>query len=213
MKKKLLIAIFLYSLPTLLSAVNTIVTMKYSNGHQEQFLYVDGRYKGFVKENKVHFTKLTKAGKLRNKVFFEQVDNLHNYGICLKFPEVVYDDAIIISGILNTLDSIEVKSMSKFYDDTTIISLNNINHYYTFVNERVDFVHSIKIKVVHNKIVSYEYVSNPEMSEQIIKLHCTLEYDKEGRITKYTSVYNGQKDVIWLQYDSVPGNVFSVRQK
>lgn len=205
MRLSFLIAMLLYLLPTEMFAVNTIVTMKYSDGRQVQYLYVNGRCKGLVKEHKVQTIKISKAGKLRQKAFFEQVDNLRDYDICLEFPEVVYDDALVVSGILNSLEPQEAKSMSCFHNDTTTFSWNNINHYYTFMNERVDFVHSITIKVVHHKIVSYEYVSEPEMSDQIVKSYCTFEYDREGRITKRTSVCDGQKEVVVVRYLSSNG--------
>ena len=45
--------------------------------------------------------------------------------------------------------------------------------------------------------------------KEIVKSYCTVEYDREGRITKRTSVCDGQKEVVVVRYLS--SNGFSSR--
>ena len=57
--------------------------------------------------------KLSTDDKTRQKIFLNQSNSLTDYGIKLKYPEVIYKDACVIADILSSYDPSEILSFTK----------------------------------------------------------------------------------------------------
>lgn len=91
--------------------------------------------------------KLSTDDKTRQKIFLNQSNSLTDYGIKLKYPEVIYKDACVIADILSSYDPSEILSFTKPIGEQKKISIQNINKCYTYLDASVDYVLSIEIIV------------------------------------------------------------------
>lgn len=57
--------------------------------------------------------RLSTDDKTRQKIFLNQSNSLTDYGIMLKYPEVIYKDACVIADILSSYDPSEILSFTK----------------------------------------------------------------------------------------------------
>ena len=124
--------------------------------------------------------KLSTDDKTRQKIFLNQSNSLTDYGIKLKYPEVIYKDACVIADILSSYDPSEILSFTKPIGEQKKISIQNINKYYTYLDASVDYVLSIEIIVKDCLITQYSYTYKPNMSDVIISYTCVFTYDKNN---------------------------------
>lgn len=120
----------------------------------------------------------------RQKIFLSQSNSLIDYGIILKYPEVIYKDACVIADILSSYDPSEILSFTKQMGDQKKISIHDINKYYTYLDARVDYVLGIDIIVKDSLITQYSYTYKPDMSDVIISNTCVFTYDENNRVVK-----------------------------
>lgn len=120
----------------------------------------------------------------RQKIFLSQSNSLIDYGIILKYPEVIYKDACVIADILSSYDPSEILSFTKQMGDQKKISIHDINKYYTYLDARVDYVLGIDIIVKDSLITQYSYTNKPDMSDVIISNTCVFTYDENNRVVK-----------------------------
>ena len=74
-----------------------------SNGYKlERSLFLHGKKIG-VYNKKGRLIKLSTDDKTRQKIFLNQSNSLSNYGIMLKYPEVIYKDVCVIADIVKTM--------------------------------------------------------------------------------------------------------------
>ena len=84
-----------------------------SNGYKlERSLFLHGKKIG-VYNKKGRLIKLSTDDKTRQKIFLNQSNSLTDYGIKLKYPEVIYKDACVIADILSSYDPSEILSFTK----------------------------------------------------------------------------------------------------
>lgn len=84
-----------------------------SNGYKlERSLFLHGKKIG-VYNKKGRLIKLSTDDKTRQKIFLNQSNSLTDYGIMLKYPEVIYKDACVIADILSSYDPSEILSFTK----------------------------------------------------------------------------------------------------
>lgn len=84
-----------------------------SNGYKlERSLFLHGKKIG-VYNKKDRLIKLSTDDKTRQKIFLNQSNSLTDYGIKLKYPEVIYKDACVIADILSSYDPSEILSFTK----------------------------------------------------------------------------------------------------
>ena len=139
-----------------------------SNGYKlERSLFLHGKKIG-VYNKKGRLIKLSTDDKTRQKIFLNQSNSLTDYGIKLKYPEVIYKDACVIADILSSYDPSEILSFTKPIGEQKKISIQNINKYYTYLDASVDYVLSIEIIVKDCLITQYSYTYKPNMSDVII---------------------------------------------
>ena len=134
------------------------------------------------------------------KIFLDQSNSLIDYGIILKYPEVIYKDACIIADILSSYDPSEILSFTKPIGERKKISIQDINKYYTYLDASVDYVFSINIIVKDSLITQYSYTYKHNMSDVIISYTCVFTYDKNNRIVKlekYIDDTMKQKKIIY----------------
>ena len=145
-----------------------------SNGYKlERSLFLHGEKIG-VYNKKGRLIKLSTDDKTRQKIFLNQSNSLTDYGIKLKYPEVIYKDACVIADILSSYDPSEILSFTKPIGEQKKISIQNINKYYTYLDASVDYVLSIEIIVKDCLITQYSYTYKPNMSDVIISYTCCL---------------------------------------
>ncbi|SNU12242.1 hypothetical protein SAMN06298210_1213 [Prevotellaceae bacterium KH2P17] len=125
----------------------------------------------------------------RQKIFLSQSNSLIDYGIILKYPEVIYKDACIIADILSSYDPSEILLFTKPIGERKKISIQDINKYYTYLDASVDYVFSINIIVKDSLITQYSYTYKPNMSDVIISYTCVFTYDKNNRLVKLKKTY------------------------
>ena len=128
--------------------------------------------------------------------------SLIDYGIILKYPEVIYKDACIIADILSSYDPGEILSFTKPIGERKKISIQDINKYYTYLDASVDYVFSINIIVKDSLITQYSYTYKPNMSDIIISYTCVFTYDKNNRIVKLEKKYRRHYETKEIIYEN-----------
>jgi len=136
------------------------------------------------------------------KIFLDQSNSLIDYGIILKYPEVIYKDACIIADILSSYDPSEILSFTKPIGERKKISIQDINKYYTYLDASVDYVFSINIIVKDSLITQYSYTYKPNMSDVIISYTCVFTYDKNNRIVKLERIYRRHYETKEIIYEN-----------
>lgn len=136
------------------------------------------------------------------KIFLYQSYSLIDYGIILKYPEVVYKDACIIADILSSYDPSEILSFTKPIGERKKISIQDINKYYTYLDASVDYVVSINIIVKDSLITQYSYTYKPNMSDIVISYTCVFTYDKNNRIVKLEKIYRRHYETKEIIYEN-----------
>lgn len=136
------------------------------------------------------------------KIFLYQSNSLIDYGIILKYPEVIYKDACIIADILSSYDPSEILSFTKPIGERKKISIQDINKYYTYLDASVDYVVSINIIVKDSLITQYSYTYKPNMSDVIISYTCVFTYDKNNRIVKLEKIYRRHYETKEIIYEN-----------
>ena len=136
------------------------------------------------------------------KIFLYQSNSLIDYGIILKYPEVIYKDACIIADILSSYDPSEILSFIKPIGERKKISIQDINKYYTYLDASVDYVVSINIIVKDSLITQYSYTYKPNMSDVIISYTCVFTYDKNNRIVKLEKIYRRHYETKEIIYEN-----------
>ncbi|EFA91406.1 hypothetical protein HMPREF0650_1701 [Hoylesella buccalis ATCC 35310] len=136
------------------------------------------------------------------KIFLYQSNSLFDYGIILKYPEVIYKDACIIADILSSYDPSEILSFTKPIGERKKISIQDINKYYTYLDASVDYVVSINIIVKDSLITQYSYTYKPNMSDVIISYTCVFTYDKNNRIVKLEKIYSRHYETKEIIYEN-----------
>ena len=136
------------------------------------------------------------------KIFLDQSNSLIDYGIILKYPEVIYKDACIIADILSSYDPSEILSFTKPIGERKKISIQDINKYYTYLDASVDYVFSINIIVKDSLITQYSYTYKPNMSDVIISYTCVFTYDKNNRIVKLEKIYSRHYETKEIIYEN-----------
>ena len=136
------------------------------------------------------------------KIFLDQSNSLIDYGIILKYPEVIYKDACIIADILSSYDPSEILSFTKPIGERKKISIQDINKYYTYLDASVDYVFSINIIVKDSLITQYRYTYKPNMSDVIISYTCVFTYDKNNRIVKLERIYRRHYETKEIIYEN-----------
>ena len=136
------------------------------------------------------------------KIFLDQSNSLIDYGIILKYPEVIYKDACIIADILSSYDPSEILSFTKPIGERKKISIQDINKYYTYLDASVDYVFSINIIVKDSLITQYRYTYKPNMSDVIISYTCVFTYDKNKRIVKLKKIYRRHYETKEIIYEN-----------
>ena len=167
-----------------------------SNGYKlERSLFLHGKKIG-VYNKKGRLIKLSTDDKTRQKIFLNQSNSLSNYGIMLKYPEVIYKDVCVIADILSSYDPSEILSFTQPIGEQTKISIQNINKYYTYLDASVDYVLSIDIIVKDCLITQYSYTYKPNMSDVIISYTCVFTYDKNNSrlLMEIQSLDPGKRD-------------------
>ena len=173
-----------------------------SNGYKlERSLFLHGKKIG-VYNKKGRLIKLSTDDKTRQKIFFNQSNSLTDYGIMLKYPEVIYKDACVIADILSSYDPSEILSFTKPIGEQKKISIQNINKYYTYLDASVDYVLSIEIIVKDCLITQYSYTYKPNMSDVIISYTCVFTYDKNNRVVKLKKEYRKHYETIEFIYET-----------
>ena len=136
------------------------------------------------------------------KIFLYQSNSLIDYGIILKYPEVIYKDACIIADILSSYDPSEILSFTKPIGERKKISIQDINKYYTYLDASVGYVFSINIIVKDSLITQYSYTYKPNMSDVIISYTCVFTYDKNNRIVKLEKIYRRHYETKEIIYEN-----------
>ena len=136
------------------------------------------------------------------KIFLYQSNSLIDYGIILKYPEVIYKDACIIADILSSYDPSEILSFTKPIGERKKISIQDINKYYTYLDASVNYVFSINIIVKDSLITQYSYTYKPNMSDIIISYTCVFTYDKNNRIVKLEKIYRRHYETKEIIYEN-----------
>ena len=173
-----------------------------SNGYKlERSLFLHGKKIG-VYNKKGRLIKLSTDDKTRQKIFLNQSNSLTDYGIKLKYPEVIYKDACVIADILSSYDPSEILSFTKPIGEQKKISIQNINKYYTYLDASVDYVLSIEIIVKDCLITQYSYTYKPNMSDVIISYTCVFTYDKNNRVIKLKKEYRKHYETIEFIYET-----------
>ena len=173
-----------------------------SNGYKlERSLFLHGKKIG-VYNKKGRLIKLSTDDKMRQKIFLNQSNSLTDYGIMLKYPEVIYNDACVIADILSSYDPSEILSFTKPIGEQKKISIQNINKYYTYLDASVDYVLSIEIIVKDCLITQYSYTYKPNMSDAIISYTCVFTYDKNNRVVKLKKEYRKHYETIEFIYET-----------
>ena len=173
-----------------------------SNGYKlERSLFLHGKKIG-VYNKKGRLIKLSTDDKTRQKIFLNQSNSLTDYGIKLKYPEVIYKDACVIADILSSYDPSEILSFTKPIGEQKKISIQNINKYYTYLDASVDYVLSIEIIVKDCLITQYSYTYKPNMSDAIISYTCVFTYDKNNRVVKLKKEYRKHYETIEFIYET-----------
>lgn len=151
--------------------------------------FISKRKKFGVYNKRGRLVKLSADEIKCQKIFLYQSNSLIDYGIILKYPEVIYKDACIISDILSSYDPSEILSFTKPIGERKKISIQDINKYYTYLDASVDYVVSINIIVKDSLITQYSYTYKPNMSDVIISYTCVFTYDKNNRIVKLEKIF------------------------
>ena len=173
-----------------------------SNGYKlERSLFLHGKKIG-VYNKKGRLIKLSTDDKTRQKIFLNQSNSLTDYGIKLKYPEVIHKDACVIADILSSYDPSEILSFTKPIGEQKKISIQNINKYYTYLDASVDYVLSIEIIVKDCLITQYSYTYKPNMSDVIISYTCVFTYDKNNRVVKLKKEYRKHYETIEFIYET-----------
>ena len=173
-----------------------------SNGYKlERSLFLHGKKIG-VYNKKGRLIKLSTDDKTRQKIFLNQSNSLTDYGIKLKYPEVIYRDACVIADILSSYAPSEILSFTKPIGEQKKISIQNINKYYTYLDASVDYVLSIEIIVKDCLITQYSYTYKPNMSDAIISYTCVFTYDKNNRVVKLKKEYRKHYETIEFIYET-----------
>ena len=173
-----------------------------SNGYKlERSLFLHGKKIG-VYNKKGRLIKLSTDDKTRQKIFLNQSNSLTDYGIKLKYPEVIHKDACVIADILSSYDPSEILSFTKPIGEQKKISIQNINKYYTYLDASVDYVLSIEIIVKDCLITQYSYTYKPNMSDAIISYTCVFTYDKNNRVVKLKKEYRKHYETIEFIYET-----------
>ena len=173
-----------------------------SNGYKlERSLFLHGKKIG-VYNKKGRLIRLSTDDKTRQKIFLNQSNSLTDYGIMLKYPEVIYKDACVIADILSSYDPSEILSFTKAIGGQKKISIQNINKYYTYLDASVDYVLSIEIIVKDCLITQYSYTYKPNMSDVIISYTCVFTYDKNNRVVKLKKEYRKHYETIEFIYET-----------
>ena len=173
-----------------------------SNGYKlERCLFLHGKKIG-VYNKKGRLIKLSTDDKTRQKIFLNQSNSLTDYGIKLKYPEVIYKDACVIADILSSYDPSEILSFTKPIGEQKKISIQNINKYYTYLDASIDYVLSIEIIVKDCLITQYSYTYKPNMSDAIISYTCVFTYDKNNRVVKLKKEYRKHYETIEFIYET-----------
>ena len=173
-----------------------------SNGYKlERSLFLHGKKIG-VYNKKGRLIKLSTDDKTRQKIFLNQSNSLTDYGIKLKYPEVIYKDACVIADILSSYAPSEILSFTKPIGEQRKISIQNINKYYTYLDASVDYVLSIEIIVKDCLITQYSYTYKPNMSDVIISYTCVFTYDKNNRVVKLKKEYRKHYETIEFIYET-----------
>ena len=136
------------------------------------------------------------------RYFYINLIGLIDYGIILKYPEVIYKDACIIADILSSYDPSEILSFTKPIGERKKISIQDINKYYTYLDASVDYVFSINIIVKDSHITQYRYTYKPNMSDVIISYTCVFTYDKNNRIVKLEKIYRRHYETKEIIYEN-----------
>ena len=136
-----------------------------------------------------------------NKMFFRQLGNMESsYGVKIKYPELIYDDVCILSDILSEYDLSEVNALTHISGNVKSINIMHINKYYTYLNQKVDYVFSLKILIENDKLKEYEYKCITDFSGEIENHKHSYQYDNLGRIIQITNICNDEKEVLSIHY-------------
>ncbi len=161
----------------------TVVKILSNSCKIERSLFLHEKKVG-VYNKKGRLIKLSPDYITRQKIFLSQSNSLIDYGIILKYPEVIYKDACIIADILSSYDPSEILSFTRPIGERRKISIQDINKYYTHLDASVDYVFNVDIIVKDSLITQYSYTYNPNMSDVIISYTCVFTYDKNKRVVK-----------------------------
>ena len=173
-----------------------------SNGCKiERSLFLNEKKIG-VYNKRGRLVKLSADDIKYQKIFLDQSYSLIDYGIILKYPEVIYKDACIIADILSSYDPSEILSFTKPIGERKKISIQDINKYYTYLDASVDYVFSINIIVKDSLITQYSYTYKPNMSDIIISYTCVFTYDKNNRIVKLKKIYRRHYETKEIIYEN-----------
>lgn len=109
-------AILIFSVISILSSLElksqTIVKISCNRCKIEKSLFLHEKKIG-IYNKKGRLIKLSADYRARQKIFLSQSNSLIDYGIILKYPEVIYKDACIIADILSSYDPAEILSYTR----------------------------------------------------------------------------------------------------
>lgn len=182
------------------SKSQTIVKIAGSDGGSEKILF---RHEKKIGEynSKGKLLKISRIYASLQDIFWGQVADLTNYGITVRYPEIIYDDICVIADILSDYDQEKLKLFSHQTKEGECIQLENINTYYKHLNARVDYVYSFELTIKNGLISHYRYISTPNFSNKRISYSCTFRYDTNKRIVKIIRSYNQRNEYQVISYN------------
>lgn len=197
-------AILIFSVISILNSLElksqTVVKILSNGCKIERSLFLHEKKVG-IYNKKSRLIKLSADYIKCQKIFLSQSNSLIDYGIILKYPEVIYKDACIIADILSSYDPTEILSFTKQIGEQKEISIHDVNKYYTYLDASVDYVVSINIVVKDSLITQYSYTYKPNMSDAIISYTCVFTYDKNNRIVKLKKTYKRHCEMKEIVYE------------
>ena len=149
-----------------------------------RYLYANERpYATFNGERFVK-DKQSQIDKKWDATFLSVVEELKALGLKIKYANLMYDEICIIHTMLSCLDT-KTESLD---GDSLIVEKNNINHLYTHLFQRTDYVHSFRIFIRNGYVENCEYVCCPDFSEELTIYHYKFSYDDKGRVKEITEI-------------------------
>ena len=166
-----------------------------SVSYYSKYLYIDEKLFATHNGKKYVKQKLSKSDRRWNALFEEEIKELKELGLNIKYPNLNYEDICRVSTFIRCIDDLEKKSKIG-QEDQQIISKSNINEYYTYLFQETDYIFSFEIIVDNNILKGYTYKCRPNFSDKIVTFDNTFKYDNKGRIIQTTMIYSDEEENI-----------------